>query len=209
MRTLIIAADPLARTGLAALLSLQPAVVVVGQAAIHDDLQPAIAAFQPEVVLWDLGWNPVQSFERLTNFVEHAPPVVALVTSDDAMSATWACGVRGVLRREADGTQIASALDAVAHGLTVSDRAMLIILPPAPKPNKTTGDETIHETLTERELEVLRRIAEGLPNKQIARELSISEHTVKFHVNAILGKMNAQSRTEAVVRATRAGLIFL
>ena len=65
------------------------------------------------------------------------------------------------------------------------------------------------EQLSARELDVLRGMAEGLSNKQIARSLGISEHTVKFHINAILGKLDAQSRTEAVVRATRAGLILL
>jgi DNA-binding NarL/FixJ family response regulator len=65
------------------------------------------------------------------------------------------------------------------------------------------------EHLSARELDVLRGMAEGLSNKQIARALGISEHTVKFHINAILGKLDAQSRTEAVVRATRAGLILL
>ena len=65
------------------------------------------------------------------------------------------------------------------------------------------------ETLTARELEVLQCIAEGQANKAIAARLHISEHTVKFHVNAILGKLAAQSRTEAVVRATRLGLVLL
>jgi two-component system nitrate/nitrite response regulator NarL len=65
------------------------------------------------------------------------------------------------------------------------------------------------EDLTPRELEVLQLLAEGLPNKAIGLRLSISEHTVKFHVNAILGKLGAQSRTDAVVRATRLGLIIL
>ena len=69
-------------------------------------------------------------------------------------------------------------------------------------------DELI-ESLTPRESEVLQLLAQGMPNKQIALELAISEHTVKYHVNAILGKLGAQSRTEAVVRATRAGLILL
>ena len=63
--------------------------------------------------------------------------------------------------------------------------------------------------LTSHELEVLQLLAEGLPNKSIARQLGISEHTVKFHVNAMLGKLGAQSRTEAVTRATRLGLILL
>jgi len=65
------------------------------------------------------------------------------------------------------------------------------------------------ESLTSRELEVLQYLAEGLPNKAIALKLGISEHTIKFHVNAILGKLGAQSRTEAVVRASRLGLIIL
>ena len=63
--------------------------------------------------------------------------------------------------------------------------------------------------LTRRELEVLHLVAEGLPNKSIAVRLGISDHTVKFHVNAILSKLGAQSRTEAVTRATRMGLITL
>ncbi len=72
------------------------------------------------------------------------------------------------------------------------------------------GDEpALIEELTPRELEVLRLLAEGLPNKTIAQRLDISEHTVKFHVNALLGKLGVASRTEAVVRATRLGLVFL
>jgi DNA-binding NarL/FixJ family response regulator len=71
------------------------------------------------------------------------------------------------------------------------------------------ADETLIEPLSARERDVLRLMAEGLSNKLIARDLGISEHTVKYHVNAILGKLGAQSRTEAVVRATRIGLILL
>jgi DNA-binding NarL/FixJ family response regulator len=65
------------------------------------------------------------------------------------------------------------------------------------------------DPLTPREQEVLQLLAEGLPNKVIAQRLTISEHTVKFHINAILGKLGAQSRTDAVVRATRSGLLLL
>ena len=73
----------------------------------------------------------------------------------------------------------------------------------------TAQTDPLIEALTARELAVLRLVAEGLPNKTIAVRLGISEHTVKFHVNAILGKLGVASRTEAVVRATRLGLIFL
>jgi DNA-binding NarL/FixJ family response regulator len=73
----------------------------------------------------------------------------------------------------------------------------------------TTSRPDTVEHLTAREREVLQLVAQGMPNKSIARELAISEHTVKFHVNAILSKFGAQSRTEAVVLASRAGLVLL
>ena len=80
--------------------------------------------------------------------------------------------------------------------------------PPAPA---VTGQNRAQpaEDLTPRELDVLRLVAEGLPNKEIAHRLDISEHTVKFHVNALLRKLGAHSRTEAVTAATRSGLILL
>lgn len=71
------------------------------------------------------------------------------------------------------------------------------------------GQAALAEGLTPREMEVLRLVADGLPNKEIARRLGVSEHTVKFHLNALMGKLGAQSRTEAVVTATRQGLIML
>jgi DNA-binding NarL/FixJ family response regulator len=76
-------------------------------------------------------------------------------------------------------------------------------------PAPLEDDDELTEELTPRETEVLQLLAEGLTNKAIADRLGISRHTVKFHVNAILTKLNAQSRTEAVVRATRSGLLAL
>ena len=71
------------------------------------------------------------------------------------------------------------------------------------------ANDTLVETLTPREIEVLQLLAEGMTNRAIAQRLEISEHTVKFHVNALMGKLHAQSRTDAVVRATRLGLLLL
>ena len=82
-------------------------------------------------------------------------------------------------------------------------------LAPALYPRPDIEPSPLVESLTPREVEVLQLLAEGLPNKGIAQRLGISEHTVKFHVNAIMGKLGAQSRTEAVVQATRLGLILL
>ena len=101
---------------------------------------------------------------------------------------------------------ISAALAALVQGL--------VVMSPELQPNTTTASAALietspHDMLTSREQEVLRLLAEGLANKQIAVRLSISEHTVKFHVNAIMGKLGVQSRTEAVVRATRLGMIAL
>jgi DNA-binding NarL/FixJ family response regulator len=104
-----------------------------------------------------------------------------------------------------DTDKLVAAAQAVANGLVVVEPKLTVSLLPA-----TESDDFIpDEQLTPREMEVLQRLAEGLTNKAIAQELGISEHTVKFHVNAIMGKLQAQSRTEAVVRATRLGLILL
>jgi DNA-binding NarL/FixJ family response regulator len=80
----------------------------------------------------------------------------------------------------------------------------MALLPPAPVDSAPKD-----QVLTSREQEVLKLLAEGLPNKGIADRLRISDHTVKFHVNAIMSKLGAQSRTDAVVRATRQGLLLL
>ena len=126
----------------------------------------------------------------------------------------WATGARAILRRDADPGQVAAALRALLRGLGVVDGAFAAALArpvglPTLKPWDDRQTDPLIEELTPRELAVLRLVAEGLPNKTIAVKLGISEHTVKFHVNAILGKLGVASRTEAVVRATRLGLIFL
>lgn len=206
MRVLVIAPDPLARAGLVALLADQPQIEIVGQVAPGQELLASSQAYQPALILWDLGWNPDATVEQLAKLVDDLPPVVALLADEGAAASIWASGVRGLLLREVDGATLAAGLVAVAQGLWVVDPALGGALTAALPPRL---DEAPVEALTPRELEVLHGLADGLANKEIARRYGISEHTVKFHVNAILGKLGAQSRTEAVVRATRAGLIYL
>jgi len=203
-RVLILADDPLARAGLAALLSSQSSLTVAAQSSSDVDAAALLDAFQPDVVLWDLGWSPDSQIATLSQFVEgHSVPVVALLTVDSLADVARAGGARGLLPRTSNASQMAAALHAVVQGLLVFDETLLA----APSPTPTALD--LLEPLSARELEVLRHLAEGLSNKEIARVIGVSEHTAKFHVNAILGKLGAQSRTEAVVKATRAGLILL
>jgi DNA-binding NarL/FixJ family response regulator len=130
-------------------------------------------------------------------------PVVALVADETGAVEAWQAGARVVLRREATPTQLTTALLAARQGLVVIDPDLLAALLPLREPPAPD------EELTPREREVLHLMAEGLPNKLIADRLGVSENTVKFHVNAILSKLDAHSRTEAVTRAARKGLLTL
>ena len=205
LRVLVVAEDPLARAGLAALMSGEPGCSIVGQAAGGDDLSSTVEIHRPDVVLWDLGWDPTTAIERLTDLAEAMPPVVALLPDEPGSAGILAAGVRGLLLRSSSPTALAAALTAVAQGLVVLDPE----LTPAAPPARPSVPSPLNVDLTPREQEVLQLLAEGLPNKSIADKLGISEHTVKFHINSILGKLGAQSRTEAVTRATRLGLIVL
>jgi two-component system nitrate/nitrite response regulator NarL len=197
LRVLIIGSDPLARAGLAALLAGYDSCTVVGQVAAGDDL--SLDVYRPDVLLWDLGWDAEADVSRLAGDDE-TPPLVALLPDDSLVSSAWTAGARGLLRRDSGAEKLLAALAAVVEGLAVVDPAWVNALALA-------SPEPLADDLTPRELEVLRMVAEGLSNKEIAQRLAISEHTVKFHLNAILGKLGAQSRTEAVVSAIRRGLI--
>jgi len=129
-----------------------------------------------------------------------APPIVVL--ADAALtSRALQLGVRAVLPREAGPEQIVAALHAASAGLVavpVESSAHVM--------QAAAADGEV-ESLTPRELETLEMLAEGLSNKQIAARLHISGHTAKFHVNSILGKLHAGTRTEAVMRGIRSGLV--
>ena len=197
VRILVVADDPLARAGLAVLLADQEGVKVVGRIGGTDDLAAALSVHRPDVVLWDMGWDAETALARLAES-RIATPIAVLAAGEEDALAGWRTGVQGILRRDAGPASVAAAVIAVAQGLLVIDAAYRSLpagspslREPAPWPQE---DETMPpEELTAREREIL----------------DISEHTVKFHVNAILGKLGASSRTEAVVRATRLGLIFL
>ena len=202
-RVLIIANDPLARAGLATLLADQPGCTVVGQIAGESDSEAALEVYAPDVVVWDLGWEP--ALEPLADLRDTEIPIVALLPDEAHAAEAWAAGVRALLLRDVSAERLVAAVQAVYRELVVFDSALTPSLPPS----QDSESPLPIEELSPRELEVLQLLAEGLPNKAIAHRLNISEHTVKFHVNAIMGKLGAQSRTEAAVRATRLGLILL
>lgn len=205
MRVIVVGDDPLARAGLANLLDARAELEVVDQRAADGALARSFQALQPDAVVWDLGGDFSASDWRddLSELVESGAAVVVLLTSSSQAAEAWASGARGLLDRQAGPGRIAAAVGAVANGLAAIEPEL------APQSGLEGSEEPLIEELTDRERQVLGLMAEGLSNKSIAQRLEISEHTVKFHVNSILRKLGAQSRTEAVVRATRLGLILL
>lgn len=202
VRVLIVADDLLVRSGLGSLLAPQPEVRVVGVATTAT-LAQDLPIFQPDLLLW------AYRHDSEANALDMGLPVVALV--EDAAHATRALPTLqnapryGVLLRDSHPDTLISTLHAVAGGVTVFTPALAHALI-APMP---TQDSEGTQPLTTREAEVLDGLVQGLTNKAIAHKLGITDHTVKFHVNAIMTKLNAQSRTDAVGRATRAGLVAL
>jgi NarL family two-component system response regulator YdfI len=187
---LIAAPSAIIRAGLESLVRSSPALELVSSA--------------PDVVLADLEFPQ-----------EDGPPPELLATAAVVLLVSnppgpWTIealrsGVRAVLPRDVSAPELIAAIEAAAAGLTVLHPSDLHALLPAPRAISADAGEA----LTPRELEVFAMLAEGAGNKAIAWKLAISEHTVKFHVASIMGKLNATSRTEAVSIGIRKGLIML
>ena len=135
-----------------------------------------------------------------------ALPVVALISDEAHAGDALAGGARGIVSREAGPERLAAALAAAHRGLVVLEGGLSTwVRAPASFAGATSGPDA----LTPRESEVLALLAEGLPNKAIAQRLGIGDRTAKFHVESILAKLGAESRSEAIVIAARRGMITL
>lgn len=189
--------DPLLASGLSSLLAEHGGISVV----------PRDGA---EVALWDAGVDAAKTLTRLAELRTLAMPAVAVVGDAAHVAPAIAAGARGVVLRDHVGPGIHAALAAVRSGLTVIDTELATALvPAAPAPAPEAKPATAKGQLTERERQVVQLLAEGLSNKLIADRLGISDHTAKFHVNGVMMKLGASTRTEAVVEAMRRGLIRL
>lgn len=204
LRLALVAEDPLARGALSRALSDQGGEgLTLAAAGTLAELE-STRTEPPDVVLWDMGLR-LNGAEGRLEAPDLGAPVLALVPDEAAAELALGAGARGVLFRDAAPGALVAALRAVAQGLAVFEPT----LSPVRVAPRASAPPTTPEALTPREREVLALLAEGLSNKAIADRLAISEHTAKFHVNAVLAKLGVQRRTEAVVRAARLGLVTL
>jgi two-component system, NarL family, response regulator YdfI len=211
IRVFIVAASPLARSGLQSLLA-DGSVEVVGSAPDIDSLVALLADAEADAVLIDAsGGNAESSLESLAHFdlAAEVPVIVLAASSRPQWSAeALRAGVRALLPSDVSTDQLSTALQAVTAGLLVLHPSDVDVLLPAATPASEPLTE-LAEPLTRREREVLQMLASGLSNKEIAARLNISDHTAKFHVASIFGKLGATTRTEAVTAGIRRGLVLL
>ena len=212
IRILIADDHPVVRDGLAAILSTQADFEVVGEASDGQEVIVQVAKLEPHVVLLDLEMPELDGVETLELLRESHPEIRAIVftafdTDERILSAVQA-GAQGYLLKGAPRDELFAAVRVVHGGGSLLQPvvASKLLRQVSHQPEQ---ERPGIEQLTPRELEVLKLLAQGLQNKEIAAELIISERTVKFHVSSIMGKLGAGNRTEAVSIAAQQGLVEL
>jgi two-component system, NarL family, response regulator YdfI len=212
IRVLIVASSSISQRGLEDLLRASTSLQVVGVLSDLGQLSENLEELQPDVLVAEIAGQDRTLPEEILKLSEEAPlPIVLLV--DDANSErdldALRNGVRAVLPRNMNPVGIVAAVEAVGVGLAVLLPEGLDTLLREGTASHRAVSPPLVEALTPREIEVLGMMVEGWGNKEISTRLGISEHTVKFHVASIMGKLNASSRTEAVTSGIRHGLIML
>lgn len=211
---LVKASSSIARAGLESLLRAHPAFHLVPQprdsSGGHPADEPALES-HPDVLLVEAETLADSMAREAMDFAEAGGPAILLLRNPatEPVAEALRAGVKAVLPSGLSGQEIVAAVEAVSLGLVVLHGTDVEMLLRAPSAVSSGGSEALIEPLTAREVEVLRLLSAGLGNKEIASRLEISEHTVKFHVSSIMGKLGAASRTEAVTLGIRHGLIMI
>jgi NarL family two-component system response regulator YdfI len=204
IRIAIAATSAVRRAGLESIIRSHAEFQLAGSFGTVASLAPFARSTELDVIIIDS--NSIQDL-LLEPTSEAAIVLLTEVSDARSISRLLRSGVRAILSRESEPDDVLSAIFAVYDGL------VLLSMPTAESLAAVFGDQPLEiedelsEEITSRETDVLRMLAEGLVNKDIAARLGISEHTVKFHISSILDKLGASTRTEAVTQGIRRGLI--
>lgn len=215
IRVLLVDDHPLFRAGVRHRLSENDSEIeVVGEAESARECRDMVTALTPDIVLMDIAM-PVESGIEATRMIKQLTPqvvVVILSLYDDVqyIQAAVSAGATGYLLKTVQGPELARAVRSACNGETVmsqeiSSKVFQQLLPQLRKGHPVTADQQ----LSERELEVLSQVARGASNKEIARKMQLSVRTVDAHLRSIFSKLQAASRTEAVMMAIKAGRLRL
>jgi DNA-binding NarL/FixJ family response regulator len=203
-RVLIVDDHPIVREGVTTVLEHESDIDVVGAAGTIDEGLRMAARLHPDVVLLDLRLPDASSFDGVTSFAREGRGIVVFTAydADEDVFRAIRGGARGYLLKGSPAVEIAQAIRQVHAGESyLSPRIAAKLVQGVAEPRGRTG------LLSARERGVVRLVAAGLSNRQIAQTLSISERTVKFHVTAIFNKLGADNRAQAVAIAAERGLL--
>jgi DNA-binding NarL/FixJ family response regulator len=215
IRILLVDDQTLIRQGIQTLLELEPDLEVAGVAGSGREALAAVERLRPDVVLMDVRMPEMDGVAATRALHEQFPEVgvIILTTFDDDeyVFEGLKAGARGYLLKDVSSDELTVAVRAVAAGQALIQpsiaRKVVAEFSRLAASGAPSTPEGIDEQLTERELEVLRALAEGLSNKEIANRLAITEGTVKNHVSNLLGKLDVRDRTQALLKAQRLKLI--
>ena len=208
---LLVDDEPLIRSGLRAIINAEADLTVLGEADDGAAVTPLVRRLRPDVILMDVRMPIVDGIEatrRLLSNVDDPPRILVLTTfeNDDYVFDALRAGASGFLLKRARPDEVVRAIRLLAGGDSLLFPAAIRELAARHAPAETpAGLDTAG--LTDREAEVLRLIARGLTNAEIAAELFVSPETVKTHVAHVLTKLDARDRTQAVIRAYQSGFI--
>ncbi|NAZ78342.1 response regulator [Kineococcus sp. T13] len=213
VRVLVVDDERLVRAGFRMILSTEPDLEVVGEAADGAEAVAQARRLRPDVVLMDVRMPRVDGIEATRRLVRlEEPPAVLVVTTfdqDEHVYAALRAGAGGFLLKDAPEAQLVAALRTVAEGVSLLapsvTRRLVEAFTPAQAPSRPPAGDL--ERLTPRELDVLRALAHGRTNGDIADQLGVGEATVKTHVSRVLAKLGLASRSQAVVAAYESGLV--
>ena len=215
IRVLVVDDQALFREALVALLAVQPGIEVVGEAADGREAVEAVGRLRPDVVLMDLRMPVLDGVGATRQLrVDHPSVRVLALTTFDGDAEVFPAlraGAVGYLLKDATTDRLVEAVLAADRGESVlapSVAAKLVARVAAlPEPDAASAPQPLVDPLTDRELEVLRHLAAGRSNREIAQAVFLTEGTVKNHVTNILAKLGARDRTQAALRASALGLL--
>ncbi|WP_337102730.1 response regulator transcription factor [Paenibacillus sp. YIM B09110] len=210
IKVLLVDDHEMVRIGLAAVLDTEDGIEVVGEASNGMDGIRLAQAYRPDVVLMDLVMDGMDGVETTAKLLELYPDCKVIVLTsyldDSKLYPVIEAGAFSYLLKTSRANEIADAIRAAARGQSVLESQVAAKMMNRFRQPKQQEQAPLYEELTEREMDVLKRVAQGMSNQEIADELFIGVKTVKFHITNIFNKLEVEDRTQAAIYAHKQGI---